>query len=62
VGVDVVDKLKIEMVEVGKIFEYKNNAKLHPDYQVEQILKIKGINPEKLDEIIKTKPQVLFRI
>lgn len=32
-----VDKLKIEWIEIEKIFEYQNNAKLHPDYQIEQI-------------------------
>jgi len=37
VGVDVVDKLKIEMLKVSEVVEYENNAKLHPDYQIRQI-------------------------
>jgi hypothetical protein len=32
-----VDKLKIEMVNIEDLAEYENNAKLHPDYQIEQI-------------------------
>lgn len=32
-----VDKLKIEMIKIEKISEYQNNAKLHPDFQIEQI-------------------------
>ena len=54
-------------------FKHNTLKKLHDsDYEKwlyyikngfgEQILKIKGIKPEKLDEIIQTKPQVLFRI
>lgn len=31
------DKLKIEYVPIDSIKPYKNNAKLHPDEQVEQI-------------------------
>lgn len=34
-----VDKLKIEMVELAKIKQYGNNAKLHPESQIKQIAK-----------------------
>ena len=33
------DKLKIEYVDIDSIKPYKNNAKLHPYEQVEQIKK-----------------------
>lgn len=33
------DKLKIEYVPIGSIKPYKNNAKLHPKEQIEQIKK-----------------------
>ena len=32
-----VDKLKVEMIKLEKIKQYKNNAKLHPEWQVQQI-------------------------
>jgi len=31
------DKLKIEYVDINSIKPYKNNAKLHPQEQIEQI-------------------------
>lgn len=33
------DKLKIEYVDINSIKPYKNNAKLHPQEQIEQIKK-----------------------
>lgn len=33
------DKLKIEYVDINSIKPYKNNAKLHPEEQIEQIKK-----------------------
>ena len=33
------DKLKIEYVDINNIKPYKNNAKLHPKEQIEQIKK-----------------------
>lgn len=30
--------LKIDLIPVGKIKPYRNNAKLHPDYQIEEIV------------------------
>lgn len=34
------DQLKIEYIPIGDIKPYKNNAKLHPKEQIEQIKKI----------------------
>lgn len=34
-----VDKLKIELMEIEKIKEYENNVKLHPESQIKQIAK-----------------------
>lgn len=48
-----VDKLKIEMVDISKIKEYEHNAKLHPEWQIKQIansIKKFGFNdPVSLD-------------
>jgi ParB-like chromosome segregation protein Spo0J len=32
-------KLKIEYLPINEINPYENNAKLHPEYQIEQIAK-----------------------
>ena len=36
-GDDMVDKLKIIELDISKIIQYENNAKLHPETQIEQI-------------------------
>lgn len=34
------DRLKIEYVDINSVRPYENNAKLHPEAQIEQIKKV----------------------
>lgn len=61
------DKLKIEYVDINSIKKYRNNAKLHPQEQIEQIKKsIEDFNfndPIAIDEnnVIIERTRQIFR-
>ena len=69
------DRLEAGCLCCGTDIQFKHNTlkKLHDSnynkwkyYMIngfgEQILKLKGINPDKLEEIIEKRPEILFRV